>query len=193
LSDSGFKLAANVQTMVRPLIGSRSTNAESRLQFRNATQVETLAAIVDETYVGSLDCPTVNGLRSAQEFLEAYAVNAQDKQDGWFVASLKGKDVGCILVSESGEQLEIVYFGIVPAARGRKLSSDILDFAIEFCSQRGAVSIVADVDSKNKYAIAAYEEKGFVSFDFNRVYVWQISNPHKNSRRPIAARRDSKS
>lgn len=181
---AGFKFAANVQSMVRPLYPKIESASEipkvvANLQFRVANKAKDLADLITETYRGSLDCPIVNDYRTADDFLESYSSAEGAKSDGWFVASHQGSDVGCILISTTGTQAEITYMGVGSSFRGNGFGRELLEYGHTYAAQCGVTTVTADVDSKNAYANAIYQQAGYVAYDFNRVFVARI--PRKSS------------
>ncbi len=85
-----------------------------------------LATVVEKTYVGSLDCPEVTGLRSAYETLQGYRQNTQWRPDLWFLVGAAQEDIGCLLLLGDRPQdgcPELVYMGLIPEYRGRGIGS----------------------------------------------------------------------
>ena len=179
LKAAGFQFAANIQSMVKPIFPTEKTDdldlhSESTLSFRRPNNSEDLAALITETYKGSLDCQIVNDHRTAADFLESYSIATDANQDGWFVASHQGSDVGCILVNQSGKQAEIAYMGVVANSRGNGYGRRLLTLAHHYVAQHGVTLMTVDVDSRNTYAIDIYQKAGYVAYDFSRVYVATI-------------------
>jgi GNAT superfamily N-acetyltransferase len=191
---SGFAFAANVQSMVCPLSARRNDAAfceNDEIEIKPISDIASLTRLVTETYKGSLDCPIVNDYRKADDLVKMYAELDRSNQEGWFVARHAGQDVGCILVSISEKQAEVVYMGIIPRCRGKELGRRLVQFAHQFAGKNGVDTIVADVDSKNSPAIAMYESLGYLAFDFNRMFVATIPNVSKSSSRRARVERDS--
>ncbi|MFC1757342.1 GNAT family N-acetyltransferase [Planctomycetota bacterium] len=181
-----FEFAANVQSMVRPLFpvgesASITLDANSQLQFSSPRDRNDLAVLIAETFRGSLDCPIVNDYRTADDFLESYGAEQGTDPEGWFVAVHRGINVGCVLIDVAGTQAEITYLGVASSYRGKGCGRALLDFGQRYATRRGATTITADVDSKNSYAIAIYQQAGYVAYDFNRVFVANIPRKKDSS------------
>ncbi len=176
---AGLVFAANVQSMVAPISDATPSliskrNSKEQLEFQPMENESKLAALIAETYRGSLDCPIVNDYRTADDFLEAYRSGGGGGTDGWFVARDGRNDVGCVLVNIAGAQAEIAYLGVPSNYRGRNYGIELVHFAHQHAARRGATTITADVDSKNSYAVEIYQRAGYVAYDFNRVFIANI-------------------
>ncbi len=74
----------------------------------------------------------------------------------------KGKVIGTIAVRKiSGEIGEIKRFYVAKEYRGQKYGSELLDFALAFCSDSGFKKCVLDTDMTQKDAQRLYERRGF--------------------------------
>jgi GNAT superfamily N-acetyltransferase len=124
-----------------------------------------LLQLIRSTFVDTLDCPILNQLRSADDVLSGF-------QDGRKLAELptwhllhdtqQASDVGCLfLTRHSSEVLEIVYLGLTPSARGRRLGVSLINKALQTASELGARLLVAGVDCANWPALQAYYNQGF--------------------------------
>ncbi len=137
-----------------------------------------LVQIVAATYRGSLDCPLVDGLRETADVLAGYRAIGEFQPALWLIVRSderehEERDIGCLLLADHpGEnQLEIVYAGIVPEARGHGLGRRLTAHAIEVARNLGRDRVVLAVDAANWPAIAMYEALGFVAWDRRSVLV----------------------
>jgi len=124
-----------------------------------------LAAVVEKTYIGSLDCPEVSGLRTAEETLTAYRLAGAWRADLWFIVRLQDQEIGCLLLGDRPTEncIELVYMGLLPEYRGHGLGSRLVDKAKSITVQLGRSRLVAAVDIRNWPAIRVYEQAGFYS------------------------------
>src|SRR5262249_11638790 len=85
-----------------------------------AEQLTRLAQIVQRTYVDTLDCPTIQGLRNVDDVLSTYKSVGIFDASRWFFVQHDNADVGCLLLADHPhhQNCELVYMGIVPEARG---------------------------------------------------------------------------
>jgi RimJ/RimL family protein N-acetyltransferase len=83
--------------------------------------------------------------------------------------------VGCLLLTDHPEygNVELVYMGLTPSARGRGWGMDIARFAQWQTRQLGRARLVVAVDAANKPAIKMYSAVGFQAWDRRRVYFWR--------------------
>ena len=134
-----------------------------------------LAAIVERTYDGTLDCPAVQGLRSIDEVLASYRAVGVFDPSRWFIVHewTSKSDVACLLLTEHPAQnhWELVYMGLVPEARGRGLGLEIVRHAQWLCGKSAAERLVLAVDAANVPAISAYAAAGFETWDRRSVYL----------------------
>jgi mycothiol synthase len=155
------RLASDVGTRLTHIIHRQSRN---RLRF---------AEVVEQTYRGSLDCPELNGIRTASQALNVYAESGPVVRDLWRVYCDEHRDVGVILVVDRPEQRtwEVIYLGVVESARrcgvARKMLTDVINAAHDAHVDR--VVIVADV--RNRPAVLLYQSLGFAPFDERVAYV----------------------
>jgi len=153
---------------------------EGNLQFqpRAHAEPERLGQVLGETYEDSLDCPALNGVRSAADTIEGYRAQGVsgpgDSDTGrWYFARHDNQDVGTLILRShaDGGNWELVYMGIVPTARGHGYGWQILQYAL-WQSQLGkADRLVLAVDESNAHALRMYRRAGFVVWDRRTVYV----------------------
>ncbi len=141
--------------------------------YRRSRNHRRFAELIEQTYCGSLDCPEVNGIRSASQSLNVYAESGPIIPDLWRVYCQGRHDVGVILVVNRAEQMawEVVYLGVVESARqqgvARLMVTDMINAAHEAQIER----LMIVVDARNHPAISLYESLGFTPFDERVAYV----------------------
>ena len=130
-----------------------------------------LRDVVEATYAETLDCPALDGLRSATDALEEYRKSPGYDPRLWFFVREAGQDVGCLILADHAEQdhWELVYVGVVPAARGRGLGLRVVRQAQHLARVADRGRIVLAVDVANRPAVAMYEASGFGEWDRRRV------------------------
>lgn len=134
-----------------------------------------LAGVLEETYIETLDCPELCGLREARDVLESHrAVGSHDPNLWWLVlgdASAGGgpggggggRPMGCMLLNPCPEQdcVELVYLGLSPSIRGRGVARWALDHGLRAIAGRRESRITCAVDVRNAPAMRLYEGLGF--------------------------------
>jgi len=136
-------------------------------------QLERLGKLLIQTYQDSLDCPVLNGVRNESDVLQGYAAQGNATSGHWyFVCDQQRHDIGTLILTEhgNGEQWELVYMGLIPAARGQGFGRQIVQHALWQANQGGAQRLVLAVDQANPYALDMYHQAGFISWDRRTVY-----------------------
>lgn len=135
--------------------------------------VETL----DRTYVGSLDCPALTGVRETPDVLAAHQAAGVFDPRLWLLALHEQKPVGILLLSQvlSRPALEVVYMGVVADARGLGVGDALLDCAVTQCRRRGLDHLTLAVDAENTPALNLYARWGF--FETARRRAWMAVRP----------------
>jgi ribosomal protein S18 acetylase RimI-like enzyme len=140
--------------------GARGEGREASENWRR------LAAMVERTYVETLDCPQLNGVRPVAEILEGYRAVGQFDPRRWLIVRHAGGDVGCLLLAEHpGRIWELVYMGLAPEARGKRWGLEITRHAQWLAGQGGAEHLVLAVDAENAPAIRAYTAAGLIAWE----------------------------
>ena len=138
-----------------------------------ASQQARLAKLIEQTYVGSLDCPALNGARRMDDVVAGYEATGVFRPELWQIIRSSGEDVGVLLLADhpSARHWELVYMGLVPAARGRGWGRQITQHA-QAMARHGAVDrIVLAVDAANSPALETYRAAGFEKWDRRHVYL----------------------
>jgi ribosomal protein S18 acetylase RimI-like enzyme len=144
-----------------------------------------LESIIERTYVGSLDCPQVDGVRSMHDVLDGYFATGVFQPQFWQLVSIAGEDgqasaeVGCLLLADqpTTQQLELVYMGVLPQQRGKGFGQEIVERAIQLAVNAARPRIVLAVDTANHPGLDLYESTGFHAFDERRLYLHVFSRP----------------
>jgi ribosomal protein S18 acetylase RimI-like enzyme len=133
---------------------------------------ERLGRLLVETYNGTLDCPQLNGLRDPSDVQAGYREQGEFSAERWFFVQHQDRDVGVLILSThaAGTTWELVYMGVVPAARGHGFGGQIVHFAIAQAARSAAERIVLAVDEANKPGLDVYRAAGFNTWDRRSVY-----------------------
>jgi GNAT superfamily N-acetyltransferase len=114
------------------------------------------------SYEGSLDCPSLNGLRDIDDIIAGHKASGTFVPESWFLLYEGDAALGVLLLCESarGESVELVYLGLSPAARGRKLAEVLMRQAGACVAGRGMSRLYLAVDSRNVPALKLYYRHG---------------------------------
>jgi len=141
--------------------------------FRPGTEPE-LARVIEDTYVGSQDCPGLRGLRRIEDVIAGHKSSGIFRPQGWWLPTLGGECVGCVLVNDSpgrARATEVVYLGVRPAFRRRGCGRAMVRHVLVDSAARGKKQVTLAVDAENSPARRLYEKEGFREVDRREVFV----------------------
>ena len=135
-------------------------------------QPQRLQAAVEQTYVGTLDCPGLDGVRSLDQVLDGYRSQGRHRPEHWYLVQAEGQDVGALILAEHPGlgNWELIYMGLAPHVRGRAWGEAVVRFAIDVATREGAERLVCAVDAANTPAVKVYRRLGFVDWAERTVY-----------------------
>lgn len=125
----------------------------------HATFAETIA----RTYVGSLDCPSLNGRREIDDIVAGHKAAGDFDPRLWFLLEERGNPLGTLLISRShgNAQAELVYVGLVPEARGRGAGDLLIRWGLAVVGLENRRYFSLAVDASNAPALRLYHRHGF--------------------------------
>lgn len=132
-----------------------------------------LAKALESSYIDTLDCPELCGLRSTHDVIESHQSAGVFDPNHWYLIEQQGAPVGCCLFTFTPEfnSAELVYIGLAPSARGLGLGRIVLDNAVSNLRVAGVDEITCAVDTRNTPALRIYESMGFRAFDARLGYI----------------------
>ncbi|HSQ57328.1 MAG TPA: GNAT family N-acetyltransferase [Gemmata sp.] len=181
LERNGFRRVTRLVTLQRDLEGEEAGQAQvqTRLSFRNELPPlsRELTAVLLATYEGSLDCPELNGRRTADELAASFA--DQPAETAWYLAADGGDSIGAVILTAQPNSgaMELSYLGVVPAFRGRGVGGHLLEFALSEAHRRRSRAVTASVDVRNTIALRLYGRNGFVERDSSWVFIADLQLP----------------
>lgn len=175
LEAAGFRYLAELRYLVCLEIEFPKLRPQGPLEFVPfpPEQPSRLARLVEATYQETLDCPGLDDVRNVEDVLHGYRASGVFDPRHWLLVRHAGEDVGVLLLTDYPEQgnLELVYMGLVPSARGHAWGKHILQYAQWLAHEAGLPRLVAAVDAANRPAIAMYAACGFQTWDRRQVYL----------------------
>jgi ribosomal protein S18 acetylase RimI-like enzyme len=132
-----------------------------RLQAYAPADFDLIAATLVATYVGSLDSPELNDIRTPAQALQSHVSHANGEY--LYHAKIDDEPVGVLILNPGpvGKNWDLTYLGIVPKFReqghGKRLAIDALAIA----AANGAPGITLTIDIRNEPARILYESVGF--------------------------------
>lgn len=146
-----------------------------QVNVEDSMEMAELSDLVQATYRGSMDCPALEQFRTAAQIIDGYQSVPTYAPDLWMTfhetsanrtSANRDKDsfpIGCLLMARhlgdtpsDPSVLELVYMGVVPEARGRGFSADLLAVAQQCCRRESASRLILAVDKNNGPARDAY-------------------------------------
>jgi mycothiol synthase len=125
---------------------------------------QTIAA----SYEQSLDCPSLNGLREMEDVICGHKAAGEFDPQLWRLLYRIGDDgvtpvpLGVLLLSPIplADAIELVYLGLTPQARGKKLGDLMVKQALATVLERKLSRLTLAVDAQNAPALRLYYRNG---------------------------------
>ena len=113
---------------------------------------------LESTYVQSLDCPELTGLRSTSEVLAGHRATGIFDPAHWWVVKRAGVPAGVLLLNgvSARSALEIVYVGVAQPTRGKGVADALLGRAVAVARRLGVNVLTLAVDVRNTPARRMY-------------------------------------
>ncbi|MCE9527311.1 MAG: GNAT family N-acetyltransferase [Planctomycetales bacterium] len=149
--------------------------------FQPGNEAE-LAQLIDETYISTQDCPSLNGLRSTLDVVYGYQHVGEFRPDRWLILESSTTDSaprpsGCLLLSRHfpHRTMELIYVGVTPTFRQQGLGRKLTQHAQWLSAQDECERLVLAVDAANGPAIAMYSAAGFWAWEERAIWVKDLS------------------
>ncbi len=140
-----------------------------------------LAELIDETYVGTQDCPSLNGLRSTLDVVAGYQHVGEFLPERWLILESTAPDsfrkhAGCLLLARHAPHhtMELIYVGVTPAFRKQGVGRKLTQQAQWLAAQDQCERLVLAVDAANEPAIAMYSAAGFWAWEERAIWVKRL-------------------
>jgi len=188
LRRAGFRSLATLASMERPLVRSaRGQESAPAAPLPAGVALEpyddspaaqrSLAALLEATYVDTLDCPGLAGLRHSSEVLEGHRRAGRFDPTLWTLLRVGDSLAGALLLNATPhlQAIELVYLGLTPAARGRGLGRLLINRALAIANERRVRSVMLAVDQENAPALRLYRAAGFRRLAQRSALVWPVA------------------
>lgn len=158
---SGFRRLASLVYLERdvsdPRVAPPHRNGVTWLPYGPDTHT-VFTEVVQATYVDSIDCPELTGLRPIEDILASHKASGSFEPRLWELLLLNDQPVACLLLASlmQGALIEIVYMGVVPTARRQGFAALALQRALQQARTRRAQRLTVVVDSRNRPARQLY-------------------------------------
>lgn len=175
-----FRRVTRLASLCRPTKAEDESLPTSRLTFALAAAATPgFADVLMATYDGTLDCPELNGTRTADEVMAGNECGAGDGPPLWFLARERGEPVGLVMFLGRPRDgiLELSYLGLVPGARRKGLGDELVRFLLRTSREMGAEWLILSADVRNTPALTTYRRWGFREHDRQEVNLWTSGAP----------------
>jgi ribosomal protein S18 acetylase RimI-like enzyme len=133
------------------------------LQFANySPQTHDLfLRTIARSYVQSLDCPGLSGLREMEDVVAGHK-GVDFDPSLWFLLTDNEQPRGVLLLGTAAhaDALELVYLGLTPEARGKGLGDLLMNLALLSVVRQNRSELTLAVDSRNVPAMRLYFRHG---------------------------------
>ena len=177
----GYRLITQIQHRLRhgSTLPEFAIEPHPLLNFRPYSEVgeAAFAAILERTYVGTLDLPETTVDRPAAQQLEGYRQGQPDPPHWHSVEGPDSRPIGVVMLSELPLPgvWEIGYLGLVSEARGRGWGRSLLRWAIAAAGRAGIREVGLSVDVRNEPAIRLYGDQFFRIYELQDLYMLRLA------------------
>jgi len=130
-----------------------------------------LEPLLAQTWIDTLDCTALEGMRNAADALDNYLAAGDSGAEHWYFLRGGGQDAGCLLLAEHREtdEMELVYMGLAPPWRGQGLGHVLTRCAQKLTRRADRACLTTAVDTANLLARAVYQAAGLVACERRQV------------------------
>jgi ribosomal protein S18 acetylase RimI-like enzyme len=177
LSQLGFQPLATLQFLHWEIAAAKNAAAQvdSRLTLvpHAGDNPDLLKQMLAESYVGTLDCPQLDGVRQLDDTIEGYQSVGEYRPELWSIVMWQGEPAGVLLINPYREtdHWELIYMGLAPEFRGLGLGRQLLEVVRREGRAAGIAQVLLAVDVANWPARQIYNEVGFAEWGTRRAYI----------------------
>lgn len=125
---------------------------------------ELLGEALEITYIDTLDCPELSGLRSKADVIDSHQSIGQYDPALWWLVMQERRPRGCMLLSACPDQraTELVYLGLAPSLRSVGIGKRLLGMGMQAVRRvHPTWGMTCAVDERNEPALRLYQGLGF--------------------------------
>jgi ribosomal protein S18 acetylase RimI-like enzyme len=158
-------------TMTFALLKSSSVQPHRIEHYQPISDRERMERVLAETFVGTHDCPAIDGVRTISDVLRGYQAAGVSQSRHWYFVRHDQCDVGCLLLAQdiAPNDMELVYMGLAPRWRGRGWGTALARYAQELTVRAGRQCLLTTVDVDNTAARRVYDGAGFTQWGRHQV------------------------
>jgi GNAT superfamily N-acetyltransferase len=175
LLEAGFSHLANLQYMHRSAYDPVPIQPIPETAWFTLPEIgeDLFADLIRRTYVDSLDCPGLTGVRTMQDVLASHRGAGEHDPAGWYVLRYRDQPAGVLITARTSfrTSLEVVYVGLVPRARGKGLARLCMHRAIQRARDLALAQVSLAVDAANHSACRLYNALNFTTHTTKSVWI----------------------
>lgn len=139
------------------------------------------ARTLEQSYEGTQDCPGLLGLRRTEDVIEGHKSVGEFDSALWTLLRVRGEPSGVLLLNPTptNRSIELVYLGLIPAARGQGLATRLLQYGLTLIAGRDEHVVTLAVDERNAPALRLYRREGFRPMLRRIAYIRSIQTPRR--------------
>jgi GNAT superfamily N-acetyltransferase len=184
-TDAGFdKMAELHYLQVQPAPDTAYPNPPPGVTWSSysADDHDLFGRAILDSYQQSLDCPALNGRRDIEDIIAGHQASGNFDPTLWFLLREGATSLGVLLLSQSlrSDAIELVYLGLAPAARGRKLGELMMRQALAATAERKQAKLCLAVDAQNAPALKLYYRHGMQRIGSKLALLRDLRNPGRN-------------
>ena len=162
-----------------PAAPSVQLPAGLRLQEYGPACHAALRKVVLGSYEQTLDCPALSGLRDIEDVLAGHKAVGRFDPALWTLVLEGDTPLGCLLLAEipNRHALDLVYLGLLPAARGRGIGRALMQRMFATGRERGFEVLTLAVDEGNAPALRLYHRFGFTPVTRRVALIRKLDGP----------------
>ncbi|GJQ29139.1 MAG: hypothetical protein HBSAPP03_10230 [Phycisphaerae bacterium] len=133
-----------------------------------------LAQALEASYIDTLDCPELCGLRAIDDVLDSHRATGTYDPSWWSLVRDHGRPAGAMLLNRCPDlrSIELVYLGLGPTLRGKGIGSCLLRQGMDRVhASFPGWSVTCAVDSRNTPALGLYRALGFSAYTKRSAFV----------------------
>ncbi len=121
------------------------------------------ASAIEMSYLDTLDCPNLVGVRHIEDIIAGHMAVGRFEADLWSAYYADDEPAAVLLLNPliDRPELELVYLGLAPAFREKRLATRLMQQAIATARARHDTGIHLAVDQLNTPAVKLYKGLGF--------------------------------
>lgn len=175
LRTGGFHRLATLLYLVALERDFPTAKPTSELAFEaySATNHDRFVRTIEATYEDTRDCAGLEDVCSGENMLARHRSTGEFDPCRWLLVRHENRDIGCLLLADQArhDTMELLYFGLISAARGHGWGKQIARHAQWLARGAGRARLAAAVDAANRPAVQTYTAVDFQAWQQRRLYV----------------------